>query len=107
MNFHLKNASRIAKLMDSQFSIFGVRFGLDTVSGLIPGFGDTVSLVLSLYLVWIGVQMKIPEREVRRMVFNLFFDYLVGIIPILGDIFDIYYKANIRNLEILKKYSKN
>lgn len=102
MTNHLKTATILAKLLDNKFNILGVRFGIDPLLGLIPGGGDLVSLLLSLYVVWIGVKMKLPSDKLARMTWNVVLDFGVGLIPILGDIVDLAYKANLRNLEILK-----
>lgn len=103
---HLKSAQKFAKLMDSQFSIFGIRFGLDSILGLIPGAGDISTLLLSLYLIWVGIKMKLPAKKILQMVFNIVVDTLIGAIPLVGDISDVFYKANIKNLRILEETSK-
>lgn len=105
MDKHLKTASFLANLLDSRFNFLGIRFGIDPLLGLVPGLGDLVSLILSLYLIWIGINLKIPPLEILRMVLNIAVDFLVGLIPVAGDIGDIVFKANIRNLKILQKYA--
>lgn len=104
MEKHLKTANFLAKLLDSKFNFLGIRFGLDPLLGLIPGLGEVVTVAMSLYIVWIGIQMKLPQVRIYQMLGNIVVDFLVGIIPVLGDIFDIFYKSNIRNLDILNKY---
>lgn len=89
--------------MENQFSLYGVKFGLDSILGLIPGAGDLVALALSLYLLWIGHQAGLGWDKKLSMIKNIVLDFLIGGIPIIGDIADIFYKANTRNLAILKE----
>lgn len=105
-NFHFRIASILVKLLDTQFKIFRFRFGLDPILGLIPGGGDLVSLLLSFYLIWLAVRMDLPKNRILEMLKNIIFDFLIGLIPVLGDIGDFVYKANSKNLEILKKHTK-
>lgn len=102
---HLKSAKRITKLLDSQFNILGYKFGLEPLIGLVPGLGDIITVVLSLYLVFIGFQMHLPRKEIVRMLFNIGLDFLIGTIPVVGDISDFFYKANERNMRILERFS--
>ena len=104
MNKHLKTAVYIADLLDNKFKVFNFRFGIDPLLGLIPGGGDLVSLALSLYLVWIGFKAKIPTDKLIEMIMNTAVDFLVGLVPVLGDIADFTFKPNIRNLNILKQH---
>lgn len=105
MQSHLKLATFLAKLLDSQFKLFGIRFGLDFLLGLIPGIGDFISFCLSSYIVWIGYQLKLPMHAIVRMIALVVFDFLIGTIPVLGDILDLGIKANLRNLETIEKYT--
>lgn len=104
MNKHLKAAIYIADLLDNKFKVFNFRFGIDPLLGLIPGGGDLVSLLLSLYIVWIGFNAKIPTAKLIEMVINTIVDFVIGLIPVLGDIADFTFKPNIRNLNILKQH---
>ncbi len=107
MQNHLKTASILTKLLDEEFKIFGFKFGLDPLIGLIPGIGDSIAFFLSLYLLWIAVNLNIPNNKKFQMLFNIVFDFLLGLIPFIGDISDFIFKANSRNLKILKDYLKN
>lgn len=100
---HLRTANLIANLMDRQFKIFNFSFGLDPILGLIPGIGDFVAILFSFYIVWIGVRMKLPKRKIFRMIGNVILDFVIGVIPLVGDISDFIYKSNIRNLKILNE----
>jgi hypothetical protein len=102
----LKNLDALAKLMDAQFRIPGtnIRFGLDGIMGLIPGVGDFSSFLISAYLVSMAVNKGASGFVLARMLFNISLDALVGAVPILGDIFDIAFKANQRNVKLLQEH---
>lgn len=102
----IKNTKRLAKLLDSQFSIFGFKFGLEPVVGLIPGIGDIVALIFSLSILAVGIYMKLPFRALVRIAINILFDFLIGIMPIAGDVADTIFKANLKNIEILERFAK-
>ena len=104
MENHLKSATILAKLLDEEFNVLGFRFGLDPIIGLIPGLGDALGLLLSLYIVWIGVQLKLPSDKIVLMVVNITLDFLIGAIPILGDIGDFVFKSNKYNLAIIRAH---
>jgi hypothetical protein len=101
---HLQIARAITKLLDKQFRIGKMSFGLDPILGLIPGIGDVLSLILSLYVMWIARNLEIPERYIAQMTRNIIFDFVLGIIPVVGDLSDFVFKANSKNLEILERY---
>ncbi len=105
MNTHLKAARVFAKLMDNQFSFLGIGFGIDGIIGLVPGFGDVLGMLLSCYLLWIGYEMKLPANQIAKMVGNILVDTFVGSVPFVGDIADVLFKANIRNLQILEEFA--
>lgn len=107
MKKHLQMARLFTQIMDDQFSLFGVRFGLDAVLGIIPGSGDVVSLFLSMYVIWIAHQMHVPAQLIGKMLMNVFIDFGIGIFPFVGDIGDIFFKANVRNLQLLEDFDKN
>lgn len=107
MEYHLKNAYRISQLLDSKFNILGFRFGLDPLIGLIPGLGDTLTAILSLYLVYIGVRMNLSLSKIMLMIFNIILDYVIGIIPVIGDLTDFVFKSFERNyLILLNEYQR-
>jgi hypothetical protein len=103
---NFKQLDWIAKLMDAQFSIPGTnfRFGLDGIIGLIPGAGDLSTLAISGYLLTIMAKNGASGYVLARMVLNVLIDAIFGMIPILGDIFDIAFKANMRNLKLMKEH---
>ena len=106
INKQLTTARLFAHLMDDQFSFFGIHFGLDNILGVVPGLGDLLSMCLSFYLIWIGWKMELPGHKMAQMIKNLLFDMFMGSIPILGDIGDIFFKANMKNLQILEHFAE-
>lgn len=101
---HLQTARNLAKLLDSQFSILGFRFGLDPLFDIIPGVGTLIPTALSLYIIWIGFEMQLPSHLLLRMLINLFADGIIGSIPVLGVVVDAIFKANNSNLAIIEAY---
>ncbi len=97
---------RLAKLMDAQFRIPGtdIRYGLDGIIGLIPGAGDLSTFAVSGYMLWIMANNGASGFVLARMTLNILIDAIVGSIPFLGDIFDIAFKANMRNLRLMQEH---
>ncbi|OEY65301.1 DUF4112 domain-containing protein [Marinobacter sp. X15-166B] len=95
-----------ARLLDSQFRIpfTRIRFGLDPLIGLLPGIGDLAGLLLSLHLVVEAVRLGAGTGTVMRMLANVLLESVVGLIPVAGDAFDVYWKANSRNAALLRTY---
>lgn len=92
--------------MDSEFSIFGFRFGLDPLLDVIPIFGDSVGLIVSLYIFWIARELKVPPIVYFKMLVHIFIDYILGLIPFAGIVLDAFYRSNLKNLDLLEKYLK-
>lgn len=92
--------------MDSQFRIPGtdVKFGLDALLGLIPGAGDFATFLISGYMVTVMANNGTSGFVLARMVLNIVIDSLIGSIPILGDIFDVAFKANQRNMALMQQH---
>ena len=99
----LKRVRVLADLLDQRLSIAGFKFGLDAIIGLIPAVGDTIALAAAAYPLHLAHKHDLPKRVQRRMLFNIVVDYLVGIVPIAGDLFDAVYKANMRNLKLFEQ----
>lgn len=98
----------ISQLMDAQFKgPFGFRFGLDGLIGLIPGIGDLVTTIISLYIIAGAYQLGVGPAVIARMFFNQGIDSLIGLIPFFGDLFDIGWKSNLRNMTLLDQYMLN
>jgi len=102
----LSNLKVLAKLMDSQFKIPGtnVRFGLDALIGLVPGAGDFATFLISGYMVTILANNGASGFVLARMVLNILIDSFFGAIPVLGDIFDVAFKANQRNMTLMQQH---
>ena len=102
----LAHLEMLSKLMDNQFRIPGtqLRFGLDGIIGLIPYVGDMAGFVASGFLMRIMVKKGASPLLMIRMLLNYVLDAVVGIIPLAGDLFDFGFKANRRNVAMLKKY---
>ena len=97
---------RLSSFLDSKYRIPGtnIRFGIDPILGLIPGLGDVTSFTFSSFLILIMAQKGASGKVVALMVINAAIDAIFGSIPILGTFFDVFYKANNRNVRLLKKH---
>lgn len=98
-----------AKLLDSKFAIPGtnIRFGIDPIVGLIPGAGDVLAGGISLYFLIQAAFLKAKASVLIRMFINILLDVLIGSIPIFGEVFDVYWKANLRNARILDELQEH
>ena len=101
----VRRVRRLAVLLDSQFRLPGtnIRFGLDSLLGLIPGVGDTITAVFAGYIIVEAFRLGVPRNIIVKMVGNIVLDWLIGSIPLIGDLFDIGFKANIRNIRLIEK----
>ncbi len=95
-----------SRLLDTRLRIPGtdIRFGLDFILGLLPGAGDVLSLGMSGLLVVTMARHGASGMLVVRMLGNLLLDAVVGTVPILGNLFDLFYKANYRNLQLMREF---
>ena len=102
----LKRLRQLSHLLDNAIPIpgTGVRFGLDPILGLLPGGGDMASGLMSIYIVFEGARMGLPAATIGRMGFNIVLDLLTGTLPVLGDLFDVAWKANSRNVTLLERH---
>jgi len=96
----------LATLMDTALVIPGtqVRFGLDAVIGLVPGIGDVITTLISLFIVSEARALGAPPLVIARMIGNVALDGLVGAVPLAGDAFDVAFRANRRNMALLRAY---
>lgn len=103
---NLQRIRRIANLLDTAIGIPGTKFriGLDPILGLIPGGGDLITASISAYMIYLAARFGLKKEEIGKMIFNVGIETVAGSVPIVGDIFDAYFKANIRNLEILERH---
>ena len=99
-------ARAYARLLDSAFRIPGtnIRMGLDALVGLIPGGGDVLGAALSSGIVLMALRDGVPAPVLWRMVANIAIDAVIGAVPLLGDLFDVAWKANTKNAELLDRY---
>jgi hypothetical protein len=101
----LARARTLARLLDTAITIpgTGIRFGADALLGLVPGLGDVAGAVLSGYLVLLAQRLGAPRSVIMRMLGNVALDTLGGSVPIAGDLFDVAFKSNVRNVALLER----
>ncbi|MGI8657595.1 MAG: DUF4112 domain-containing protein [Candidatus Limnocylindria bacterium] len=104
----LAEVRSLAWLLDNSIPVPGTgrRFGVDAVIGLVPVVGDMVSGGIGLFIVWRGSRLGLPRIVVVRMLVNTAIDLVIGAIPFIGDAFDLWFKANTRNLVLMERYIK-
>ncbi len=96
-------ARSLTQLLDNKFSFLGFRFGLDPIIGVIPIVGDFIGLGLSVYLLWIAHNADVPAHILTKMWRNVILDFILGLIPGVGDVADFFFKANSKNIELLER----
>jgi hypothetical protein len=94
-----------SQLMDNQFRVpvLGWRFGLNAIIDLVPELGDVVTSLIALYLLVSAVRYRVPKITLLRMGLNIAIYFIGGLVPLVGDIFAIWWKPNIRNLNLLRQ----
>jgi hypothetical protein len=97
----------ISRLLDTFFVIPGtrIRFGIEPIIGLIPILGDQVTALISAALLYRSVQHRLPKIALVRMALNILINAVVGMVPLVGDLFVLWYKPNIRNYKILQRFA--
>lgn len=105
-DLRLTELENIAAWMDARFSIPGtnIKFGLDSLIGLVPGIGDTIGLGVSAYIVHRAIRLGVPHHIKVSMILNILIDWVIGTIPVVGDLFDVQWKANLRNVALLRRH---
>lgn len=100
-----ESLENLSKYLDNwiKIPVVGWRFGLDAIIGLIPNVGDTLTSFASFYILLAGVRHGVPKITILRMAFNIGLDYAVGVIPVLGDAFDFVWKANKKNIDLIRE----
>lgn len=98
---------KVSQLLDSAFVVPGTsyRIGLAPVLGLVPGLGDLVSPLFAIAVLWQARALGVPRVVQLRMLFNVAIDAVVGAVPIVGDLIDVGWKANDRNMTLLERYA--
>ena len=101
----LQRVRALSRLMDDAIRLPGtsVGVGLDAVIGLVPGLGDVAGGVISAYVLMTAARLGVPRAVLARMLLNLGTDTLVGAVPLLGDLFDVGFKANVRNVRLIEQ----
>jgi hypothetical protein len=96
----------LGRLMDGAFVVPGtnIRLGLDAIIGLVPVAGDVISGLVSSYLIWEARQLGAPRFLIARMMANTFLDTTIGAIPVVGDAFDVMFRANMKNMALLRRH---
>jgi hypothetical protein len=104
----LQRLRRLSNLLDSAIPIPGTPYsiGLDPILGLLPAGGDLLGGVISAYIVFAAAQLGLPKETLVRMVLNIVLDTVVGTVPVLGDLFDVVWKANTKNMDLLEGHLK-
>ena len=100
-----RQLEQLSRWTDNIFRIpvLGWRFGLDPLLGLIPGLGDSATALISVYILAAAVRYRVPKITLLRMGLNIGLDYVLGSIPFVGDLFDAWWKANQKNVELLRR----
>ena len=102
----LARVEALARVMDSMFEIPGtkVRIGFDAMLGLVPVLGDLLSQAISSYIIWEARRLGVSRFTMARMIGNSAIDTIVGIVPFVGDAFDVVFRANMKNLALLRAH---
>ncbi len=103
-------ARQLVRLLDDGLTIPGTRIGigLDALLGFVfPSVGDAVTGLASLALLVLAFQLRVPKVILLRIVFNIAIDVLIGCVPLAGDAFDLFWRSNRRNLELLERYERD
>ncbi len=102
----LRRLESLAEWLDSRFRIpgTGIRFGLDSLLGLVPGVGDVLTLLPSIWLILRARRLGAPFSLIIRMLITVLVDFVVGLVPVLGDVFDVVFRANTANVDLLRNH---
>lgn len=102
----LQRAKKLAWLLDEAFTLPIIRkkIGLDPILSAIPGGGDALMLLFSAYILWVAWDLRLPREKLIRMTLNLGIDYLIGLVPVAGDLLDFAWKANTLNVQLLETW---
>jgi len=102
----LARITMVARTMDSLYAIPGtkIRLGLDAILGLVPVAGDLISQAIATYIIWEARQLGVSKLTLARMFANTLVDTMIGAVPLAGDVFDVVFRANMKNLRILQRH---
>ncbi|WP_336740885.1 DUF4112 domain-containing protein [Aureimonas altamirensis] len=99
----IRRLAMVARVMDTALRLPGtnIRFGADALMGMVPIFGDAAGALVGLLIVNEARQLGVPKRKLMTMLYNIGVDTAFGAVPVVGDAFDVYYKAHRRNIQII------
>ena len=102
----VERLDRLSRLLDTAFVIpgTGIRFGVDAIIGIIPGVGDWAGVALSSLILIEAARIGIPPALLARMIGNVVIEGIIGYIPIVGDVIDVFWRANRRNMALLREH---
>jgi hypothetical protein len=106
LDARVERLDRLSRLLDTAFVIpgTGIRFGVDAIIGIIPGVGDWAGVALSSLIVIEAARIGIPPALLARMIGNVVFEGVIGYVPIAGDVIDVFWRANRRNMALLREH---
>ncbi|QQA41380.1 DUF4112 domain-containing protein [Pelagovum pacificum] len=106
IDLELQKLENLANRMDAAFRIpgTGIRVGADSIIGLVPGIGDGLALAPAGWIMWKARELGAPSHLLTRMGANVAIDAVIGSIPLIGDLFDVGWKANLRNVKLLREH---
>ena len=99
----VRRVRAFANWMDARFNVLGVRVGFDSLVGLVPGIGDTLTAAAGLYPLWVAHKHNLGTGVKLRMGLDVLADWAVGLVPVAGDLMDVAFKANLRNADLLER----
>jgi hypothetical protein len=103
----LAKVRRLATLLDAEFEVLGRKVGWDAIVGLLPVVGDVATALVGAYPIYVARKHNLGKRVQTRMALNLLIDWAIGEIPLVGDLFDAAYKANLKNADLLERAVRN
>ena len=100
-------ARYLAEMMDRRFTVPGtsIQIGLDPILGLIPGVGDVVANLAGSFILLVAAQAQLPKIVLVRMSLHIVLNGVIGAVPILGDVFSVWFKSNVKNVELLERFA--
>src|SRR5262245_20791055 len=104
----MESLDRLARVLDDfiRIPVLNIRVGLDPILGLVPWVGDTLTSLFSLYLIGSAIQYRAPKVVIMRMAMNVAFDYLLAIIPFVGDASDFFVKSNRWKMTLIRRHTQ-
>jgi hypothetical protein len=102
----LEQLERLSRILDTAIRVpgLGIRFGVDGIIGLAPGIGDAITTLLSCWIVYQAYRLGASREVLTRMAGNVALDGVIGVVPLFGDLFDVMWRANRRNVNLLRAH---